>query len=145
MHFYFSDPQNALSGPGFYPLQQIRLPNIDPRVTFHVTCRCHLATFANSSLVACDFILLPSQTPSPDVVRSAINRENARDLLSHLLSVLSSPPLGYERYKKLYDDSPTPRRQGRDLVAIRDLRFTSIRTEVFDIFSAPGLKPKMDK
>lgn len=56
----------------FPALQQILSPNIDPCVTFHVTCRCHLATFADSSIVACDFILLPSQTPSPDVVRKDV-------------------------------------------------------------------------
>lgn len=75
---------------------------------------------------------------------SAISRKNARDLLSHLLARLSDPPYGYERYKGLCDLGPTPRRQGHDAMAIRDFLFASMRTEVFEIFSAPNLKPKQD-
>lgn len=54
---------------------KIRLTNIDPRVTFHVTCRCHLATFADSSIVTRDSNLLPSQTPSPDVVLKDVRHQ----------------------------------------------------------------------
>lgn len=75
---------------------------------------------------------------------SAISRKNARDLVSHLVAQLSDPPPGYERYKGLYDVSPTPRREGRDVAAIRNLLFTSMRTEVFEIFSTPNLKPKTE-
>ncbi|KAG6354924.1 hypothetical protein INS49_004005 [Diaporthe citri] len=73
---------------------------------------------------------------------SAISRKNACDLLSHLVVQLSNPPSGYERHKGLYEAGPTPRRQGRDVAAIRNLLFTSMRTEVFEIFSSPNLKPK---
>ncbi|KAK7701716.1 hypothetical protein SLS64_010164 [Diaporthe eres] len=75
---------------------------------------------------------------------SAISRKNSRDLLSHLVAQLSDPPSRYERYKGLYDVGPTPRREGRDVAAIRNLLFTSMRTEVFEIFSAPNLKPKAE-
>lgn len=86
------------------------------------------------------------QTSSPALIprMSAISRKNARDLLSHLVAQLSDPPRGYERYKGLYDVDPTPRREGRDVAAIRNLLFTSMRTEVFEIFSAPNLKPKAE-
>lgn len=73
---------------------------------------------------------------------SAIGRKKARDLLSDLVARLCNPPQGYERYKGLYDASPTPRRPGRDVVTIRDLLYTSMRPEVFEMFSTPNLKPK---
>lgn len=93
-----------------------------------------------------DFILFPQQTSPPELVpkMSAINRKNARDLASHLVAQLSDPPRGYERYKGLIDNGRTTRRQGRDADSIRNLLFTSMRTEVFEMFSAPNLKPKVE-
>lgn len=93
-----------------------------------------------------DFVPLPRQTSSSELIprMTAISRKNARDLLSHLVAQLSDPPPGYERYKGLYDVGPTPRREGRDVATIRNLLFISMRTEVFELFNTPNLKPKVE-
>ncbi|KAK2608247.1 hypothetical protein N8I77_006871 [Diaporthe amygdali] len=72
---------------------------------------------------------------------SGINRKNARDLLSHLIAQLSDPPKGYKQYEGLYDNAPTPGRQGRHCVAVRDLIFSSMRDEVFKTFSTSNSMP----
>lgn len=83
---------------------------------------------------------------------AAIKRETARDVLSNLLSKLSDPPWGfhyqgYPRYQGLFHVDgilKTPRRPGRDIVAIRDLLFSSMCDEVFEIFAEPNLKPNQE-
>ncbi|KAG8162186.1 hypothetical protein KVR01_007951 [Diaporthe batatas] len=85
---------------------------------------------------------------------SAINRENARDVLSNILSNLSTPSWwwsgshyqGYPRYQGLFDidDTRPSHRPGRDIAAVRDLLFASMRDEVFEIFGEPNMMPRKE-
>lgn len=72
-----------------------------------------------------------------------ITQESAHDILSRLVATLTTSPKGLERYTELFDNDLDLENPAHGLMAVRDLLFSCMREQVFELFrSAHGHIPR---